>query len=172
MLSLVQMPHWQPGYIVMDCCVDTFLKKIFELVKIYLGIFLTINDSPILMYTDATLPICIWDHKFAYTSPSPPFFGFCSTMYWQPFLLSSSVSLCWFCLCTWVTFKYKTDTFYIESYIFFPEWIKKFLSLVFANCNLTWKSSALCCPFFLHWINPYQFPFKTHLSKSSVTDIF
>lgn len=60
------------------------------------------------MYTDGTLPICVWGHKFTYTSPSPPYFGFCSTMYWQPFLLSPSVSLCWFCLCTWVTFKCKT----------------------------------------------------------------
>lgn len=95
---------------------------------------------------------------------SPLFFCFCSTVYQQPFLvLSVSTCWCWFCLCTWVSVMCETDTINIQSHTFSPELIRMFLSLVFENCNLTLKSSAVSCPFFLHWWNTYAFLFKTRV---------
>lgn len=127
-----------PLYEIVPLWVWTFLKNVWKLLTNYLSMFITINASLILMHMQLRLWICLH-------FPESLFFSFCSTVYQQPFLLlSPSTCSCWFCLCTWVSFIYKTNTIYIESYLFSPVRIRKFLSLD-CYCKLQSHLTVLCC---------------------------
>ena len=145
------MPHWQSGYFSVPLGWH-FSQKNLELVTNYLGIFLTINVSLILMYTNDTFPYVIETINLATLPPVPSFLAFAVQCIDKPsfFFLQVRVHADFACahgllFCTKLTPSiYKTiSSFQNESGSFF-------LLIVFANCNLTLQFSAVSCPFFLH----------------------